>query len=117
MLRRESKEEFWSSLVIAVVLSIPVIVETLKWYWILIIWIPALNFFITIATISPQKKTYNLIMPSKISIKNGTIESESDKFYYSRSILQIKKIVDLGDGTIFISKIFKEIRALYAKKI
>ena len=99
ILRKESRVGFIAGLITAIIFSIPTVLLAIKVHFIFIVGIPTLLSIAFLAGMPPSKKTYNTILPSKITIDpiNGTIISESEKFYLKRSISDIVFIQDMGE--------------------
>ena len=62
----------------------------------------ALAFPIVFVVISffakPSKSTYNAILPQKVFIEGESIVSENEKISVSRTLEQVEKVVDFGEG-------------------
>ena len=99
LLRRESKIGLIAGSITAAIFSIPMIILTFIVHWIFIISIPALIIMAVLAGMPPNKNSYDLIIPSSVIIntKEGTIISQSNKFYHIQSIDKIKFIIDYGE--------------------
>lgn len=118
MLKKEVKGAFFVSLIVAIIFSIPVIIATILKHWIFILGIPFLILIIILASIPPSEKAYSLIMPTRISIKNEIIKSESERFCYTKSILNIKKVVDIGECYhIYFNFLYKNPRFVCQKSL
>lgn len=99
LLRRESKIGLIAGTITAALFSIPLIILTFMYDWIFIIPVPALIIMAVLAGLPPNKKSYDLIIPSSIVInpQDGTLISQSKKFYHTESIHDIKRIIDYGE--------------------
>ena len=85
------------ALVFSLVLSIPVIILTIKNDWIWSICIVPLILLVVLSGIRPSKKDYALAIPHRITIENGQLMSSSDKFEVSTTMSKVKKVIDFGD--------------------
>lgn len=85
------------ALVFSLVLSIPVIILSIKDDWIWSICIIPLILLVILSGIRPSKKDYSLAIPDRITIENGELISKSDKFEISTTMSRVKKVIDFGE--------------------
>lgn len=85
------------ALIFSLLLSIPVIILTIKDDWIWSICIVPLILLVILSGIKPSKKDYSLAIPNRITIGNGVLVSKSDKFEISTSMSRVKKVIDFGE--------------------
>lgn len=99
ILKKESKVGLLSGFITAAIFSIPMIILTFTIHWIFILTLPVLAILAILASMPPNKKNYNLIIPTKIivDINEKTIISTSEKFYIEKSISDIICINDMGE--------------------
>lgn len=97
VIRKERKMGVICATIVASVFSIPIITLAITWDWIFVIAIPVLILAVAFAVLPPKKKSYPLIFPDKIIIDKELIESKSEKFHVTKSIDQVKKVVDMGE--------------------
>jgi hypothetical protein len=90
-----SKIRYMTFPLLIVILCTPIIIAAIMWNWIFI-----LGLLVTIPgsvfAVMPDKKGANLVTPTRITIEQESMESEGDKFYHSRNMSDVKKIIDLG---------------------
>ena len=81
ILKKESKVGLLSGFITAAIFSIPMIILTFTIHWIFILTLPVLAILAILASMPPNKKNYNLIIPTKIivDINEKTIISTSEK--------------------------------------
>lgn len=95
-----TKVASFAALITLVVLSIPIIIVTILWHWIVILFllIPILALiFTSIPKLNSPMKVLNLYLPQKMAIQNGIINIECKKLTQSRPMSAVKKVVDLGE--------------------
>ena len=98
MLKRSSNLGRMAGLTVAILFGIPAIIISIVWDWIFIISLPVLVLFVFLAGARPDQKTHSSILPNKVSITSkNKIISESEVFHYTRSIVDVKEIVDFGE--------------------
>ena len=99
MLKRSSNLGHIAGLIVAVLFEIPaIILLSIMLDWIFIITLPVLCLFVFLAGATPDPKTHSSILPTKVSITTtNEIISESESFHYTRSIADVKKIIDFGE--------------------
>ena len=99
MLKRSSRLGVIAALIVAVLFEIPaIILLSIMLDWIFIITLPVLCLFVFLAGATPDPKTHSSILPTKVSITTtNEIISESESFHYTRSIEDVKEVVDFGE--------------------
>ena len=68
------------TLFFSLILSIPVIILTLKDDWIWSLCVIPLILLVALSGIKPSKKDYSLAIPHRITIENEELISKSDRF-------------------------------------
>lgn len=96
ILNKEKKIGVIATGIVATLFCIPTIILAIMWDWIFSIFILVLVFAVVLAWVAPNKKTYPLIIPYKLMIDNGVIKVDGEKFHYSRTVNQVKKLIDMG---------------------
>jgi hypothetical protein len=94
-----TKMAFISSLIVTIIASSIIIIVGFLWEWIVTIFIvvPVLiTVFAAIPQINSPLKTLNLYLPRKVTIEGETISIESEKISVIRSVVNVKKVIDLG---------------------
>ncbi|MEG1609079.1 MAG: hypothetical protein RR348_04350, partial [Clostridia bacterium] len=79
---------------------IPIIFATILWHRIFAIAIPPfilISILILIPQINSPMKIINLYIPKKLTIDANIISLESEKTTVVKSVLKIKKIIDVGE--------------------
>ena len=79
------------ALVFSLILTIPVVILTIKVDWIWSLCIIPLILLVVLSGIRPGKKDYSLAIPYRITIENGELTSKSDRFEISTSMSKVKK--------------------------
>lgn len=97
VLKREKKFALIGGIATSIIFVIPVIVAIFVIHWIFVLGIPVLILTALLAGITPNEKSYGLIMPSTVLIDCETIISKSDKFYLERSVSEVVKVLDMGE--------------------
>ena len=97
VLKRERKFALIGGIAASIVFVIPVIVAIFVIHWIFVLGIPVLILTALLAGITPNEKSYGLIMPSTVLIDGENIISKSDKFYLERSASEVVKVLDMGE--------------------
>lgn len=120
LLKQNSMVGFLASLVVAIIFGIIIItIAAIYDFWIITIFLIVLVFLIAIATMAPyiqKKKTLNLLLPKKISIdENGNIYFDLDSHTISRSINDIKEIIDT-DESYYIKFRFPKVSGFICQK-
>ncbi len=59
--------------------------------------LPILAFIVFLAGIKPREKSYGLIMTKRVRIEEDYLESEGERFNESRTIDQVKHVIDYGE--------------------
>ena len=85
------------TLIFSLILSIPVIILTIKDDWIWLLCVIPLILLVALSGIKPSKKDYSLAIPHRITIENGKLISKSDKFEVSSTMSRVKKVIDFGE--------------------
>ncbi len=88
---------FVITIIVAFIFLIPTLLLTFLWDWIAIFAILPFVMLVLFSLIRPSKKSYGMIFPNRIVIKNSVIISEGKKFCYECPISEIKKIIDMGE--------------------
>lgn len=82
---------------VAIIFLIPTLLLTFLWDWIAIFAILPLIMLVLFSLVRPTKKSYGIILPTRIKIESDIIISEGDKFSYECPLNEVKYIVDYGE--------------------
>ena len=88
-----------SASIVAVLATIVIIVVAIMYDTVFFIGLALPIIFLVISIFAkPGKSTYRLILPQKINIEGETLVSEFESGSYSRTLDQVKTVVDFGEG-------------------
>lgn len=59
--------------------------------------LPILVLIVFLAGIKPREKSYGLIMTKRVRIEEDYLESEGSRFNETRTIDQVKRVIDYGE--------------------
>lgn len=97
IINREKKVGTFAALIVSVIFSIPIIILSIIIDWIFLLAFFVLILIILLSWLQPTSKIYGKILPKRVSIKNGIIESEGDDFDYVEKLSSVKFVLDMGE--------------------
>ena len=95
--KKERKMGVIVASIISSVFCIPIIILAIIWDWIFSIAIIVPVLTVILANLTPKQKSYPLIFPDKIIIDKSRLESRSTKFHISKTMDQVKRVIDRGE--------------------
>ena len=96
------KNEVRCSRIALTISCFPFIVADIIWWAVsgklyVLIALPALVFPVFLAGIKPKEKGYGLIMTKRVTIEGNDLECEGDQFHETKTMDQIKCVIDYGE--------------------
>ncbi len=97
MVTMNRRGRLYASIFMELLMSIPVTILTLTDDRIYaIFYLPLLILFSNVFFRAP-KNSYEQFMPKSVAVENETISAVGKKFFYTRDIVSVKKVVDRGE--------------------
>lgn len=118
ILHKEVRMGFIVTFTVAIIFLIPIMLLTILWDWIAMFAVLPFVMLVLFSLVRPSKKSYGVILPNRITIDENAIVSEGNKFYYECPILEVKKVVDMGEWYhIFFNFKYRNMRFVCQKNL
>ena len=108
---------FIGSMMTSILFLIPVVIVSIVWNWIVIIFVLPLILFVVLASRRPGEKEYDSIFPTTVLIDGTTITSASKKFCHTRPLSDVKKVIDRGEWYDIVLKFPRNSRFVCQKDL
>ena len=115
VLNRESRNAFIAGAVVALPLLIANVILGIVHY-VYLIALPLWVIFPFLMGIKPKAKSFQYILPKRIKISEETLDSEGESFHETKSISDIKEVINYGQFYQFIFKFPNKSNRFYCQK-